>query len=126
MGTMELNAVYMKVPEGYIAFVEEVPGANTQGDTLEEARENLREAVELVLEASRELAEKSLMGQSVTREVFVLDREKGRAMDRLTVYRQIIRQVLAEYARYKPANGEIETELVVDAERDHFELLHIG
>lgn len=53
---MQLTAVYMKVPEGYIAFVEELPGANTQGDTLEEARENLREAVALVLEANRELA----------------------------------------------------------------------
>ncbi len=69
---MKLTAVYMQVPEGYIAFVEELPGANTQGDTLEEARENLREAVELVLEANRELAEKSLAGQSVTRETFEL------------------------------------------------------
>ena len=69
---MSLTAVYMQVPEGYIAFVEELPGANTQGDTLEEARENLREAVELVLEANRELAEKSLIGQAVTREAFEL------------------------------------------------------
>ncbi len=67
---MQLTAIFMKVPEGYIAFVEELPGANTQGDTLEEARENLREAVELVLEANRELAEKSLAGQSVIREPF--------------------------------------------------------
>lgn len=65
-----LTAVYMKVPEGYIAFVEELPGANTQGDTLEEARENLREAVALILEANRELAEKSLVGQVVMREPF--------------------------------------------------------
>ncbi len=69
---MQLTAVYMQVPEGYIAFVEELPGANTQGDTLEEARENLREAVELVLEANRELAEKTLVGQQVTRESFEL------------------------------------------------------
>jgi hypothetical protein len=47
-------------------------------------------------------------------------------MDRLERYRRIIREVLAEYARYKPANGEIETELVVDAEHDHYELLHVG
>ncbi len=47
-------------------------------------------------------------------------------MDRLDQYRRIIRQVLAEYARYKPANGEIDTELVADPERDHYELLHIG
>jgi predicted RNase H-like HicB family nuclease len=69
---MSLTAVYMKVPEGYIAFVEELPGANTQGDTLEEARENLQEAVALVLEANRELAEKSLAGQNVVREPFEL------------------------------------------------------
>jgi predicted RNase H-like HicB family nuclease len=57
---MQLAAVYIQVPEGYIAFVEELPGANTQGDTLEEARANLREAVTLILEANRELSEKSL------------------------------------------------------------------
>jgi len=67
---MQLTAVYMQVPEGYIAFVEELPGANTQGATLEEARANLAEAVNLVLEANRELAEKSLAGQSVVREPF--------------------------------------------------------
>lgn len=50
---MEFTAVYIEVPEGYVAFVEELPGANTQGATLDEARENLREAVELVLEANQ-------------------------------------------------------------------------
>ena len=54
---LEFTAVFRKVPEGYIAFVEELPGANTQGATLEEARANLKEAVELVLEANRALAE---------------------------------------------------------------------
>jgi predicted RNase H-like HicB family nuclease len=69
---MKLTAVYIEVPEGYVAFVEELPGANTQGATLEEARENLKEAVELVLDSNRELAAKSLAGQSVVREPFVL------------------------------------------------------
>ncbi len=69
---MRLTAVFMQVPEGYIAFVEELPGANTQGDTLEEARANLQEAVAMVLEANRELAEQSLVGQQVTREPFAL------------------------------------------------------
>ena len=45
MPQMSLTAVFMKVPEGYIGFVEELPGANTQGATLEEARANLGEAV---------------------------------------------------------------------------------
>jgi predicted RNase H-like HicB family nuclease len=61
--TMNLTAVFLEVPEGYIGFVEELPGANTQGDTLEEARENLQEAVQFVLEANRQLAEKSLSGR---------------------------------------------------------------
>jgi predicted RNase H-like HicB family nuclease len=65
---MSLTAVYRKVPEGYIAFVEELPGANTQGQTLEEAKANLREAVHLILEANRALAEESLNGQEVIRE----------------------------------------------------------
>ena len=69
---MELTAVYIQVPEGYIACVEELPGANTQGETLDEARENLREAVQLVLEANRELAERSLVGQTVSKEPFAL------------------------------------------------------
>ena len=66
---LTLNAVYVKVPEGYVAFVEELPGANTQGDTLEEARENLKEAVALVLEANRTLAEEAVRGQEVIREL---------------------------------------------------------
>jgi len=65
---IRLTAVYRKVPEGYIAFVEELPGANTQGATLDEARRNLQEAVELVLEANRELAEEELSGSDVIRE----------------------------------------------------------
>jgi predicted RNase H-like HicB family nuclease len=65
---MEFTAVFERVPEGYIAFVEELPGANTQGDTLEEARENLLEAIQLVLEANRALAEESIRGRSVLKE----------------------------------------------------------
>lgn len=68
---MEFTAVFEKVPEGYIAFVEELPGANTQGVTLEEARENLREAIELVLEANRTLAEESIQGREVFKERLV-------------------------------------------------------
>ena len=66
---LTLNAVYLKVPEGYVGFVEELPGANTQGETLEEARENLKEAVALVLEANRTLAEEAVRGQEVVREL---------------------------------------------------------
>ena len=69
---MKLTAVYMQVPEGYIAFVEELPGANTQGETLEETRENLKEAVQMVLDANREIAERSIAGKQVSREPFDL------------------------------------------------------
>ncbi len=63
-----LTAVYRRVREGYVAFVEELPGANTQGATLDEARANLREAVELVIEANRSLAEEGVEGFEVIRE----------------------------------------------------------
>jgi predicted RNase H-like HicB family nuclease len=62
------TAVFRRVPEGYIAFVEELPGANTQGGTLEEARVNLKEAVTLVLEANRAFASEDAAGAEVIRE----------------------------------------------------------
>ena len=64
----QLTAVFEQVPEGYIGFVEELPGANAQGDTLEEARSNLKEAVQLVLEANRTLAKETVRDKSVIRE----------------------------------------------------------
>jgi len=65
---LQLTAVFQKVPEGYVGFVEELPGANTQGATLEEARANLAEAAALVLEANRALAAETVAGQDVIRE----------------------------------------------------------
>lgn len=65
---MQFTAIFEQVPEGYIAFVEEIPGANTQGATLDEARGNLAEAVQLVLEANRALAEEGLIGKHIIRE----------------------------------------------------------
>ena len=61
----QLTAVFQQVPVGYIGFVEELSGANTQGASLEEARSNLREAVQLVLEANRTLAEEDLRDKPV-------------------------------------------------------------
>ncbi len=69
---LNLTAVYRKVPEGYIGFVEELPGANTQGATLEEARENLQEAIELVLEANRILSEEEFSEKDSIRETMTL------------------------------------------------------
>lgn len=66
------TAVFRKVPEGYIGYIEELPGANTQGATLDEARENLKEAVELVIDANRQLAEEEISGIEVIREPLAL------------------------------------------------------
>jgi predicted RNase H-like HicB family nuclease len=69
---MMLTAVFEEVPQseggGYVAYTEELPGAISEGDTLEEARENLREAVELLLEANRQLSGTSASGKKTTRE----------------------------------------------------------
>jgi predicted RNase H-like HicB family nuclease len=65
---LHLTAVFEKVPEGYIGCVEELPGANTQAATLEEARVSLAEAVELVFESNRALAEERLADRTVIRE----------------------------------------------------------
>jgi predicted RNase H-like HicB family nuclease len=70
--SVELTAVFQQVPEGFIAFVEELPGANSQGATLEEARKTLHVAVTLVLEANRTLSEQALANASVIRERFKL------------------------------------------------------
>jgi predicted RNase H-like HicB family nuclease len=67
---LQFTAVFRKVPEGYIGFVEELPGANTQGATPAEARANLHEAVTLVLGANRELSDAAAQGADVIREPF--------------------------------------------------------
>lgn len=61
---MKLTSVYQKVPEGFIAFEEELLGASVQGEKLEEARDGLAEAVELVLGANRQLSEISLRAKT--------------------------------------------------------------
>lgn len=50
----KLTAVFEKSPQGYIGYVEELPGANTQGATLEETKMNLIEAIQLVIESNRQ------------------------------------------------------------------------
>ena len=52
----EFTAIFEKDGDWWVGFVEELPGANTQGATLEEARENLKEAIALIIETNRELA----------------------------------------------------------------------
>ena len=71
-----LTAVYEEVPEseggGYVAYTEELPGAISEGDTLEEARDNLRDAIEQLLEANRQITATSKLGKKVTRETIAV------------------------------------------------------
>ncbi len=65
----QFTGVFEKCGRWYVAYVEELPGVNTQGRTLKEARANLKEALELILEASRELAARGQKGIRVRREL---------------------------------------------------------
>jgi predicted RNase H-like HicB family nuclease len=67
---MKLTAAFKKVDGWWAAWVEEIPGVNTQGKTIEEARENLKDALQLVMDANRELSEKEQ--EATRREEFVL------------------------------------------------------
>ena len=59
----KFTAVFEQEGEWWIGYVEELPGVNTQGQTLEEARENLKEAVQLIIEANQELARRETEGR---------------------------------------------------------------
>ena len=74
MTELTLTAVFEEAEEGgFIGYVAELPGANTQGETLEEVRENLADAIELILNANREEFEKNFSSTGgVTREKLVL------------------------------------------------------
>ncbi len=72
MAELKLTAIYERAEEGgFIGYVAELPGANTQGETIEETRENLQEAVALLLECYRAEAEKQLT-DSAMKEEFIL------------------------------------------------------
>ena len=72
---LQFTAIYQKAEEGgYVAWVEELPGAVTQGETLDEAREMLKDATMLLLDARRDLAAEETAGLSVIREPLVIDR----------------------------------------------------
>lgn len=73
------TAVFQPAEEGgYIAWVEELPGANTQGDTLDEARENLKEAIQLILDANRERALENVDETTAIREEIVVSAGSAR------------------------------------------------
>ncbi len=62
------TAVFEQDGKWWIGYVEELPGANTQGLTLDEARENLKEAIQLIIEANREKAKQQIADRQVIRE----------------------------------------------------------
>ncbi|MCK4763669.1 MAG: type II toxin-antitoxin system HicB family antitoxin [Candidatus Aminicenantes bacterium] len=64
----KFTAVYEKMNDGWIGYVEELSGANTQGKTRDEVKENLKEAVQLIIEADRELARREVIDRNVIRE----------------------------------------------------------
>ena len=66
-----LTAVYRKVKEGYIAYVEEIPGVNTQGVDLKETKENLLDALRLILEVNREMAKKEFIGDVLKEKISI-------------------------------------------------------
>ena len=72
LANVTFTAVFEQVPDeeggGYHAYVEELPGAISQGDTLEEARENLHDAIQMIVEANRQLAAEASRGRPVIRE----------------------------------------------------------
>jgi len=68
--TATFTAVFEQDGDWWVGYIEELPGANTQGATLEEARENLKEAVALIIEANRELAQRESAVKPVIREPF--------------------------------------------------------
>ena len=57
---LNFTAVFVEEPDGgYSAYIEEITGANTQGDTIEEARSNLNEALKMVLETNKIISRKN-------------------------------------------------------------------
>jgi predicted RNase H-like HicB family nuclease len=69
---LTLTAIFEEIPVseggGYVAYVEELPGANTQGENLQEARENLRDAITEVLQARKMLLGEQHGGHRIIRE----------------------------------------------------------
>jgi predicted RNase H-like HicB family nuclease len=68
----KFTAVFEQDGDWWVGYLEELPGANTQGRTLEEARENLKDAVRLLIEANRELTRRELQGKTIIREELVV------------------------------------------------------
>ena len=64
----QFTAIYKKSGKWYLGWIEEIPGVNTQGKTLKEAKENIKEALLLILETNRFLNKKEISNGKVIRE----------------------------------------------------------
>ena len=71
--TIAFTAVYLKASHGYVGFVEELPGVNSQGRTIDEARANLQRLAAIVFDEERAHAEELIEGKEVVREAFFLE-----------------------------------------------------
>ena len=70
---MKFTAVYKKTKKWYLGWVEEVPGVNTRGETLKEAKENLKEALLLILETNKLINKKEFSGGKLIKESISVD-----------------------------------------------------
>ena len=71
---MKFTASYKKSGKWYIGWIEEISGVNTQGRTLKECKENLKDALSLIIEVNRELNKKEFGGEKTIRESFVISK----------------------------------------------------
>jgi predicted RNase H-like HicB family nuclease len=67
---ISFTAVYLKAPHGYVGFIEELPGVNSQGQTIDEARANLQSLASVIFDLERTQAQELLEGKDVVREGF--------------------------------------------------------
>lgn len=75
--TIAFTAVFLKNKHGYTGFVEELPGVNSQGQTIDEARANLRRLAAVVFDEERLQSEELLEGKDVVREQFQVAVPRG-------------------------------------------------
>jgi predicted RNase H-like HicB family nuclease len=73
-GMERFTAVYEYDGEWWVGYVEEIPGANTQGRTLDETRENLKDAVQLLIDSNRQEIQRLADGRNVVREELLVPR----------------------------------------------------
>jgi predicted RNase H-like HicB family nuclease len=71
-GTLAFTAIYLRSNHGYVGFIEELPGVNSHGRTLHEARETLQKLAAVVFDEERRGAEELIAGKDVVRESFLV------------------------------------------------------